>query len=128
MFRGRIFNLLKCSFILKQTRPSSSMRYIIDTDIGGDIDDSIALLFALKNEAKPLAITTTPDRRIDFSIKPPILSIEVELSKKSDRLQSLSVKEKSPLRQFAVFPAIEPAAGIAPATKEVIPELQKRAV
>jgi inosine-uridine nucleoside N-ribohydrolase len=34
-------------------------QYIIDTDIGGDIDDSIALLLALNSTIKPIAITTT---------------------------------------------------------------------
>lgn len=33
--------------------------YIIDTDIGGDIDDTLALFVALNSHSKPLAITTT---------------------------------------------------------------------
>lgn len=33
--------------------------YIIDTDIGGDIDDALALLVAMNSDSKPIAITTT---------------------------------------------------------------------
>lgn len=33
--------------------------YIIDTDIGGDIDDVLALLLAIHSNSKPLAITTS---------------------------------------------------------------------
>ncbi|WP_158644251.1 nucleoside hydrolase [Legionella hackeliae] len=33
--------------------------YIIDTDIGGDIDDALALLVAITSDNKPLALTTT---------------------------------------------------------------------
>lgn len=59
MFRSQVFNSFKHSHIVKPTPPSSGIHYIIDTDIGGDIDDSIALLLALKSQTKPLAITTT---------------------------------------------------------------------
>lgn len=38
---------------------AASVDYIIDTDIGGDIDDVLALLVALAEPVKPLAITTT---------------------------------------------------------------------
>lgn len=38
---------------------SHQIDYIIDTDIGGDIDDVIALLLAVNSENKPLAITTS---------------------------------------------------------------------
>ena len=37
----------------------TAIEYIIDTDIGGDIDDVLTLLVALNEPIKPLAITTT---------------------------------------------------------------------
>ncbi|MEO8400853.1 MAG: nucleoside hydrolase [Gammaproteobacteria bacterium] len=37
----------------------SEIDYIVDTDIGGDFDDTLALFVALCSKSKPLAITTT---------------------------------------------------------------------
>lgn len=38
---------------------SFALDYIIDTDVGGDIDDAIALILAANSESKPIAVTTT---------------------------------------------------------------------
>ncbi len=38
---------------------SQPINYIIDTDIGGDIDDTLALFVAINSHSRPLAITTT---------------------------------------------------------------------
>jgi purine nucleosidase len=37
----------------------ANQKYIIDTDIGGDIDDALALWLAIHGKNKPMAITTT---------------------------------------------------------------------
>jgi inosine-uridine nucleoside N-ribohydrolase len=59
----RFFILIVCllctSTLLLAKTPGSDIDYIIDTDIGGDIDDVIALMVAIKSNNKPLAITTS---------------------------------------------------------------------
>src|SRR3990167_6899447 len=55
-----IVTLLLSPYTLFAAQDSNShINYIIDTDIGGDIDDVIALLVAINGDNKPLAITTT---------------------------------------------------------------------
>lgn len=63
-FKGwQFFILLIClsysPFLQASKPPHPPIDYIIDTDIGGDIDDVIALIIAIKSDNKPLAITTT---------------------------------------------------------------------
>ncbi|HAT8940516.1 TPA: nucleoside hydrolase [Legionella pneumophila subsp. pneumophila] len=50
-----VFSLI----LITKTLNAADINYIIDTDIGGDIDDVLALFVALDNPVKPLAITTT---------------------------------------------------------------------
>src|SRR3990167_9514680 len=55
-----IVTLLLSPYTLFAAQDSNShINYIIDTDIGGDIDDVIALLVAINSDNKPLAVTTT---------------------------------------------------------------------
>jgi inosine-uridine nucleoside N-ribohydrolase len=46
-------------FASQNPRQHQHFDYIIDTDIGGDIDDTIALIVAIKSENKPIAVTTS---------------------------------------------------------------------
>lgn len=58
--RNPLVRSLKFRPHLMHSSPLSlNTRYIIDTDIGGDIDDSLALLVALRSHSRPLGITTT---------------------------------------------------------------------
>lgn len=86
-----------------------SIEYIIDTDIGGDIDDSIALLLALQSDNKPLAITTTHfDPQEKARITKTITTecgfpdIPIYAGEGSDRTES---KEEF-FRKNSLFPAI----------------------
>lgn len=54
-----IFLLLSLTFVPIIYAQEQSIDYIIDTDIGGDIDDVLTLLVALNDRNKPIAITTT---------------------------------------------------------------------
>lgn len=49
--------LLACLFPI--VAQAAHIDYIIDTDIGGDIDDVLALIVAMNDASKPLAVTTT---------------------------------------------------------------------
>lgn len=53
------FVLMLAVFSPASYAASKGIDYIIDTDIGGDIDDVLTLLVALNEDSKPLAITTT---------------------------------------------------------------------
>lgn len=57
-FIGILAALLPYSLLANENY-QTNVDYIIDTDIGGDIDDVLALLVAIHSNHKPLAVTTT---------------------------------------------------------------------